>query len=390
MASKTSSIPRFLLPQRGPMWRTAAAAAARSLDAGLLTSRYASSVEGILPNNIAATRRTYASKSAAKKAAARAPPTKPPPGIKNVLKPAATTKVLPGAAHPSSALSDSISAPSPASPPTEHVAPGQTSTTPVAPELAASSDALLTQPVASASASASEPAPTSTSPDPTPAPRTTPAKKPLVLEKPERFNPPSHGSRLPRSTPRHYGGPLTSEELKFQATKSYPGLPPPPNTWSHWFINSRGLHTFITLGTLTSLAVFTWVQNFKAKSPYVDMIPPGSEFWRHPFQYVGVCLDVLKMTEEHESARTAEKRRRRVEDVAKRNEYRKAHGLEPANQGLFGAKAEVEVAPVDDQTAAGPAAPPASPAGPDAAIIDPAAAAGVTEDGKRKKFMGIF
>ena len=48
------------------------------------------------------------------------------------------------------------------------------------------------------------------------------------------------------------------------------------------------------------------------------MIPPISEFPRHPFQYVGVCLDVLRLHEEHESAQTAEKRRRKFEDIAKR------------------------------------------------------------------------
>lgn len=71
--------------------------------------------------------------------------------------------------------------------------------------------------------------------------------KPIVLEKPERFNPPSHGARLPRSTPKHYGGPLTHDEIQTQKTKDYPGLPPPPNTWSHWFINNRHIHMFITL-----------------------------------------------------------------------------------------------------------------------------------------------
>ncbi|OTA83614.1 hypothetical protein M434DRAFT_61154, partial [Hypoxylon sp. CO27-5] len=159
--------------------------------------------------------------------------------------------------------------------------------------------------------------------------------KPLVLEKPERFNPPSHGARLPRSTPKHYGGALSDAELQAQTVKSYPGLPPPENTWSHWFIHSRGFHLFITLGTLSGLAIYTFIANFNAKSPFADLIPPISEFPRHPFQYLGVLIDVMRMHEEHESALTAEKRRQRVEDVAKRNEYRKAHGLEPAT-GLWG------------------------------------------------------
>jgi hypothetical protein len=127
--------------------------------------------------------------------------------------------------------------------------------------------------------------------------------------------------------------------------------------------------------------------NFKAKSPFADMIPPISEFPRHPFQYIGICIDVLKMTEEHESAQTAEKRRRRVEDVAKRNEYRKAHGLEPANSGWFGAK--TATAEVAEQTAdtAGAASP--------ATVVNSSepesnASTELTPEGKRKKFMGIF
>lgn len=201
--------------------------------------------------------------------------------------------------------------------------------------------------------------------------------KPIVLEKPERFNPPSHGARLPRSTPRHYGGSLTAEEVAAQTRKTYPGLPPPPKTWSHWFINSRGIHTFITLGTLTGLAAYTFASHFKSTSPFADLIPPISEFPRHPFQYVGVCVDVLRMHEEHESALTAEKRRRRVDDVAKRNEYRKAHGLEPAtSSGFFGGKAEVAEEAADT----------ASPI----AAVEPVEAEPTVSEGKRKKFLGIF
>ena len=114
------------------------------------------------------------------------------------------------------------------------------------------------------------------------------------------------------------------------------------------------------------------------------MIPPISEFPRHPFQYVGVCLDVLRLHEEHESAQTAEKRRRKVEDIAKREEYRKAHGLEPVSSGLFGAK-------VAEPAAAAPAVETVDDASPVAVVQpEPNAAAEVTPEGKRKKFLGIF
>jgi hypothetical protein len=39
-------------------------------------------------------------------------------------------------------------------------------------------------------------------------------------------------------------------------------------------------------------------------------------------------LEVFKLHTEHNSAETAERRKRKVEDVQKRAEYRKAHGLE--------------------------------------------------------------
>lgn len=74
------------------------------------------------------------------------------------------------------------------------------------------------------------------------------SQKPIVLEKPAKFNPPSHGSRLKRNTtPRHYGPQLTPSEIAARGRKHYPGLMAPEGTWSHWFWHSRLLHTFITM-----------------------------------------------------------------------------------------------------------------------------------------------
>ncbi|KAI0541659.1 hypothetical protein GGR58DRAFT_410793 [Xylaria digitata] len=346
MASKTTYIPRFLLPQYGQMWRTTvrSAALARPLNAEVsqVIVRYASTT--LLRKPTAAkssiakgiTQRAASVKSAASKAAKASAPTKPPP--KHGAKTSAPTATIPQ------------------KPATPRTAP----TTPAAP--------------------AGEPVVQAVAPKSPATPAVDPSK-PIVLEKPERFNPPSHGSRLPRSTLRHYGGSMTAEEVQAQSQRTYPGLPPPPNTWSHWFINNRGIHMFITLGTLTSLAFYTFAMNFQAKSPFADMIPPISEFPRHPFQYIGVCLDVLRMHEEHESAQTAEKRRRRVEDVAKRNEYRKAHGLEPATSGFFGSKAEVAEETTEEASPIAAVEPP---------VPESSVAQEFTPEGKRKKFMGIF
>lgn len=173
---------------------------------------------------------------------------------------------------------------------------------------------------------------------------------------------------------------MSDAELQAQSAKAYPGLPPPDNTWTHWFIHSRGIHLFITLGTLSSLALFTFVSNFNAKSPFADMIPPISELPRHPFQYLGAIVDVMRLQEEHESAQTAEKRRMRVDDVAKRNEYRKAHGLEPA-QGFWAKGIKSDDA--DAQAAeANPIVESSEPQGSPADEFTP--------EGKRKKFLGIF
>lgn len=149
----------------------------------------------------------------------------------------------------------------------------------------------------------------------------------------------------------------------------------------------------ITLGTLVSLAIYTFAINFKTNSPFADMIPPISEFPRHPFQYIGACIDVMRLHEEHESALTAEKRRRKVEDVAKRNEYRKAHGLEPATSSFFGSQVEEEPEdkPEDKAETPSPSSPTAvvEPSVPESGP-EPNATAKVTPEGKRKKFLGIF
>lgn len=74
------------------------------------------------------------------------------------------------------------------------------------------------------------------------------AKGSIVLEKPEKFNPPSHGSRLPKKgLPKHYGGQLSSQEVRAQRVKEYPGMPAPEGTWAHWFVNNKAIHLFITM-----------------------------------------------------------------------------------------------------------------------------------------------
>lgn len=135
-------------------------------------------------------------------------------------------------------------------------------------------------------------------------------------------------------------------------------------------------------------------------------MPPLSEFPRHPIDYIGCLFEVLRLHEEHISAQTAERRRRRVEDVAKRNEYRKAHGLEPAGS-VASMVADEEAAAAATTTTNDDASPVAAAPVPavDSAVPATAPAVdgekkpehrpineelGLTEEGKRKKFLGIF
>lgn len=185
--------------------------------------------------------------------------------------------------------------------------------------------------------------------------------KPLVLEKPERFNPPSHGARV-RAKPRSYPGPALSEvEREEQKTKQYPHMMPAEGTFMHWFLTNKMLHTFITLvyrippppptpkpptlhpkkktawlttpphpqqTVLLTLAFSAVINNLQRTSPYASDLPPTSLFFRHPLRFLGQYFEVYKLHTAYISAQTAERRRKKVEDVQKRAEFRKAHGMD--------------------------------------------------------------
>lgn len=68
-----------------------------------------------------------------------------------------------------------------------------------------------------------------------------------VLEKPERFNPPSHGARLPNARLQYSGPPLSEAQRAAQKTKRYPNMMPNEGTFLHWFLNNRSIHIYITL-----------------------------------------------------------------------------------------------------------------------------------------------
>jgi hypothetical protein len=70
------------------------------------------------------------------------------------------------------------------------------------------------------------------------------------------------------------------------------------------------------------------------------MLPAASDLFFHPIAFVRTCLEVLRLHTAHVSAETAERRRRKVEDIQKRAEYRKKHGLEHEGFGGWTAKTD--------------------------------------------------
>ncbi|CAK4031563.1 hypothetical protein CBER1_00670 [Lecanosticta acicola] len=158
-----------------------------------------------------------------------------------------------------------------------------------------------------------------------------PPPKPRVLEKPDKFRPPSHPSRLRSKSRYSYGPDLTPQ----QQTRRYPHMMPPEGTLMHWFLTNRSIHVWISLSILVSLVVGIWLSDFLRNTPYLDLLPPNSMFFAHPFRFLGRWMEVYSMHVAYISAQTAERRKQKVEDVKKRSEYRKAHGLDQ-DEGIFG------------------------------------------------------
>jgi hypothetical protein len=96
-------------------------------------------------------------------------------------------------------------------------------------------------------------------------------------------------------------------------------------------------------GTLFSLAGYATITNFKRTSKFADMLPAASDLFFHPIAFFRTCIEVLRLHTAHVSAETAERRKRKVEDVQKRGEYRKKHGLETEGVGGWTAKTDAEV-----------------------------------------------
>lgn len=97
----------------------------------------------------------------------------------------------------------------------------------------------------------------------------------------------------------------------------------------HWFLNDRRLHLWISLSTLTSLAVYTVFASFVHNTEFRDQLPTAKDFFRTPFSAISQFLQVYKLHVASESEKVADKRRRKLEDVQKRKEFLREHGVEP-------------------------------------------------------------
>ncbi|KAJ6010827.1 hypothetical protein N7451_002239 [Penicillium sp. IBT 35674x] len=176
-------------------------------------------------------------------------------------------------------------------------------------------------------------------------------RKNRILEKPDKFRPPSHPQRIvspaartPSGQPVNYGPRLTAKEREEQDKKQYPSMFPPEGTVMFKFLTSRWIHVWIAMSILTTLATFTFTTNFKASSPFAHLLPRWSGLLTSPFETISQALSVYRMHVQHESMRVREKRHARIEDAEKRRQYRIAHGLEePAEE-------EKEQVVVDDQS----------------------------------------
>ena len=73
------------------------------------------------------------------------------------------------------------------------------------------------------------------------------SSKARVLQKPSKFNPPSHPQRIRRKPVMQYGPDLTEQELETQRTKKYPHMMPPEGSFMHWFLTNKILHMWISL-----------------------------------------------------------------------------------------------------------------------------------------------
>ena len=69
--------------------------------------------------------------------------------------------------------------------------------------------------------------------------------------------------------------------------------------------------------------------SFLQNTIYRSELPSSEDFFYHLFDSLGQLLHVYKLHVAHESNKVAEKRRMKIEDADKRQEFLRVHGVEP-------------------------------------------------------------
>lgn len=119
-------------------------------------------------------------------------------------------------------------------------------------------------------------------------------------------------------------------------------------------VTNLGVFPVPLQGVLTSLATFTFTENFKRTSPFAHLLPPWSGLLTHPINTISQAISVYRMHVQHNSMLTREKRHRRIDDAEKRRQYRIAHGLEEPDLAGAPVVDEDDQSPVAPEAAKGP------------------------------------
>ncbi|KAF1938342.1 hypothetical protein EJ02DRAFT_383934 [Clathrospora elynae] len=156
-----------------------------------------------------------------------------------------------------------------------------------------------------------------------------------VIPQPDKYRPPSHSKRTPNRNleNRIYGAPISEEDKKRMATKKYPNMMSPEGTFSHWFLNNRAIHLWITMGILVTLSIAAWYMDFLSRTVYAALLPNRKDFLHHPLQSARRFVEVYKMHMEQTSQMYQQQRLKKAEEVEKRKIYRAERQREAEERG---------------------------------------------------------
>ena len=112
-------------------------------------------------------------------------------------------------------------------------------------------------------------------------------------------------------------------------------------------------------GTLLLLGICTFVMNFAHTSPFKHLLPPNSELWTDPGHFFTAWIRVMQLHERERNKSVGEERRAKLDDVMKRRQYQKVHGLDKEAwiNNVFGSSAKKDEPALEEENAVATAAP---------------------------------